>query len=150
MARLKFSAHTGGAVAMVAATAKVVLQILAPTNQRIAVRGYSVSFDGVAGDAVPVLVEILRLTTAGTMAAGVTASEDALGSETIQTTATEDASAAPSAGTVLREYYIHPQTGADWRMAPDEEIIVPGAGRLGIRITAPAVVNVRPAFFCEE
>jgi hypothetical protein len=150
MARLKFSAHTGGAVALVAATAKVVLQVLAATNQRIAVRGYSVSFDGVAGDAVPVLVEVVRLSTAGTMGAGVSASEDALGSETIQTTVTEDASSNPTVSVVLREYYIHPQTGAEWRMAFDEEIIVPGAGRLGIRCTAPAGVNVRPAFFCEE
>ena len=150
MARLKFTAHTNGEVALVAATAKTVLQILAPTNQRIAVRGWGVSFDGVSGSAEPVVVEVLRQTTAGTMTSGTSASEDGLGSETIQTTVTKAATAEPTAGTIIRQENIHPQTGVEFRFAPDEELIVPGGGRLGIRCTAPAGVNVLARFICEE
>ncbi len=150
MARMRFTAHTGGEVALVAATAKTVLHILAPTNQRIACRGYALSFDGVAGNAEPVIVELLRVSTAGTMAAGSAVKDDALGSETLQTSVTKTATVEPTAGDILRQDNIHPQTGVEFRFAPDEEVIVPGAGRLAIRCTAPAAVNVLARMLCEE
>ncbi len=150
MARLKFTAHSDGEVALVAATAKTVLQLLAPTNQRIAIRGYAVSFDGIAGNAEPVIVEVLRQTTAGTMTAGVKVKDDSFGSETIQTTVTKNATAEPTASDVIRQDNIHPQTGVEFRFAPDEELVVAGAGRLAIRCTAPAAVNVLARFICEE
>ena len=155
MARLRFTAHTNGEVASAAVTVnKTILQILAPANQIVAVRGYAISLDGIAGNAEPVVVEVLRQTSAGTGMTAGTAANDGAGSETVQTTVTKAASAEPTAGTILRQDNIHPQTGAEWRYAPfDEEILVPGGGRLGLRFTVPtggAAVNALGRFYCEE
>lgn len=149
MARLLFSAHTGGEVALVAATAKTVLQVLAPANQMVAVRSVAMSFDGVAGNAEPVVIEVTRQTTAGTMSSG-TKTKMRPGSAAIQTTVTRDASAPPTAGDSIFYENIHPQTGVEFRWAPDEDVVLDGGERLGLRITAPANVNVIARFLCEE
>lgn len=150
MARLRTVVTTEGDIALAAATPKTVLQIVAPANQRIAVRGFSVNFDGTASTAEPVTVEVLRQTTAGTMTAATPAKEGDPGSETIQMTAQKDATAEPTAGEILRRYTIHPQSSGEWRLGYDEEIHVGGGTRLGIRLTAPAAVNATAHFACEE
>jgi hypothetical protein len=148
MANLTFVADTGGEVALVTATAKTVVQITAPANQRIQIDGWSVSFDGVSGTAEPVVVELLRQTTAGTMT-GTTPVRKGVGSETIQTTSQKNATVEPTAGDVLRRYEVHPQTGAEWKFDP-KEIEMAGGTRLGIRCTAPAGVNVVASIDAEE
>jgi hypothetical protein len=151
MARIRFAVHSAGEVALVTATAKTVVQVIAATNTRVAVRGYSVSFDGVAGDGEPVVVDVMRQTDGGSGSSAATvAKDDPGGSETLQTTGIKGPTSEPSASTILRQYNIHPQTGAEWRLAFDEEIIIAGGGRLGLRCTAPAGVNALASFFCEE
>jgi hypothetical protein len=149
MARLNFIAHTGGEVALSAATKKTVLQILAPANQRVVVKGYRISFDGTSGSAEPVLVEFSRQSTAGTMSAGTSAVRDTA-MPTVQTTVTKTASAEPTETSVVFSQDVHPQTGVKEPLVFDEEIIVPGGGRLGVACTAPATVNVVVALDCEE
>ncbi len=152
MARMKLSVTTEGEVGLVAATAKTILQLVAAANTRVAVRGFSVSFDGTSGSAEPVQVDVLRQTGAGTGGSAATpVKEDGLGSETIQTTAQKNiATTEPTAGDVLRRYQIHPQTGAEFKFGLDEELIIPGGGRLGLRCTAPANVNAVGHFSIEE
>jgi len=140
MANIGVTVTTEGEIALGAGTAKTILQIIAPANQRLNFDGFAVSFDGVLGTAEPVNVEILRQTTAGTMTSATVVRRGA-GSETIQTTAQKTASAEPTAGDVLRRYNIHPQTGAEFKFDP-KEIEIPGGTRLAIRCTAPAAVNV--------
>lgn len=149
MARIRTTTTTEGEIALTAATAKTILQVVAPTNQRLALCGFSVSFDGTSSAAEPVQVEILRQTTAGTMSSA-TPCMDGVGSETVQTTAQKTATAEPTAGNILRRYDIHPQTGLAVAFGPDEEILIPGGGRLGIRCTAPASVNVTGYITVEE
>lgn len=141
MARIRAAVTTEGEIALAAATAKTILQLVAPTNQRLAVRGVSVSFDGVSSTAEPVQVDILRQTTAGTMSAATPVRED-VGSETLQATAQKTATVEPTAGDILRRYEVHPQAGAEFRFGYDEEILLAGGTRLGVRVTAPAIVNV--------
>jgi hypothetical protein len=149
MARIRTAVTTEGEIALVAATAKTILQLVAPAQQRIAVRAFSVSFDGTSGSAEPVQVDILRQTTAGTMSSATVVRED-VGSETIQMTAQKTATAEPTAGDVLRRYEVHPQAGIEVKYGFDEELLIPGGGRLGLRVTAPANVNAVGHFSCEE
>lgn len=143
-------AHTPTAeIALVAATAKTVLQLIAPASVILAVNGAWVSFDGVSNTAEPVLVEILRQTTAGTMTArNPLKTKDT--STALGATGGVNASAEPTAGDVLKTFHLHPQAGVIIPLDFDKEIEVPGGGRLGIRITAPANVNCLAGFEGEE
>ncbi len=149
MARVRCSVTTEGEIALAAATAKTILQLAAPANQKVALRGFSVSFDGILGTAEPVQVEILRQTDAGTMSAA-TEVVDIPQTEAIQTVALKTATVEPTPGDILRRYDIHPQTGFERSFAFDEEIIIGGGGRLGLRCTAPAIVNVTGFMSWEE
>lgn len=149
MARLPIVITTEGEIALVAATAKTILQAVAPTNQRGALKSFSVAFDGTSAAAEPVQVDLLRQTTAGTMTAA-TPVKEGVGSETIQFTAQKNASVEPGSGDVLRRYEVHPQAGREIRFGIDDEILIPGGTRLGIRCTAPANVNVAGHMSIEE
>lgn len=137
MANLNFSVTTEGEIALAAAgTAKTILQLVAPTNQRLDLRSVSIGFDGVSPTAEPFTVEILRQTSAGTMSSA-TPVKDSAGSETIQSTAQKTATAEPTAGDVLRRYEHHPQAGSFERVFDKREIEIPGGTRLGLRVTCP-------------
>jgi hypothetical protein len=141
MAGIRVAATTAE-VALTAATARTVLQVVAAANHRVLVEQISVSFDGISPTAEPVIVELLRQTTAGTMSALTPVKLSDAGSETIQTTAQHSATAEPTAGDVLWRVEIHPQTGIEKLFPLGQEMIVAGGGRLGVRCTAPAAVNV--------
>jgi hypothetical protein len=125
------------------------MQLVAPANVILAVNGAWVSFDGISNVAEPVLVEILRQTTAGTMTArNPLKTKDT--STALQATGQVNATAEPTAGDVLKTFHLHPQAGAIIPLDFDKEIEVPGGGRLGMRITAPANVNCLGGFEGEE
>lgn len=149
MARLRSTVTSEGEIATGTA-AKTLLQLVAASNHRIALLGFSISFDGVASDAAPIQVDILRQTTAGTMSSATPVKEDPGCDETIQTTAQKNATAEPTAGDVLRRYQVHPQVGIEIKFGADEEIIIPGGGRLGLRVTAAATVNALGHMTFEE
>lgn len=140
MARNFFTQSTAAEVALVAATAKTVAQLAAPANQSVAVHGLSVTFDGVSNTAEPVLIELLRQTTAGTSTArNPLKTKDT--STALQTTGGVNFTAEPTAGDVLRVFHVHPQAGAVIPLPLEREIVIAGGGRLGVRMTAPANVN---------
>lgn len=151
MARLDFFAHTAGEVALAAATAKTVLQVAAPTSQRVAVKGLSVSFDGTSGSAEPVLVELCRQSGATTGSSGATVAKRDPAFPTVQSTAVKNiTAAAETTDEVVEQWEIHPQAGADFAFSLDEEVIIAGGGKIGVRCTAPAAVNVVAKLQCEE
>lgn len=149
MAAFQFSAVTAE-IALTAATAKTVLQVVAPTNHRVKVLSWGVYFDGVSSAAEPVQVRLLRQTTAGTMTSLTLVKRDNSLSETIQSTAQHTATAEPTAGDVLEGKEVHAQGGYEKIFPFGQEIIIGGGGRLGIECTAPAGVNVRAELICEE
>lgn len=139
--------------ALTAATAKTIVQIVAPTNQRLKVLRWGVGFDGISPTAEPVQVRLLRQTSAiGGTPAAITPVITGVGSETPQATAAYygGSPTEPSAGNVLSVKEIHPQSSYDYTFPLGQEILVPGGGRLGIECTAPANVNVRPEIVYEE
>ncbi len=152
MARTRFSIATEGEIALTAATAKTVLQLVSPANIGVAVRGLAISFDGTSGSAEPGSVELFIQTSAGTMSAVTPRHDDTRVGLTIQSTAQKTATAEPTTTTMLRDWHVHPQTGVEFRWWLDEEILVAGtsATRLGVVVTMPAVVNCRARLFCEE
>lgn len=151
MAGIKVALTTEAAVALSAATPKTVLQAVAPTNQRLLLKGFSVSFDGVTSTAVPGLVEIVKQSTAGTSTAGTPVRDGDPGSETIQTTSRKNCTVEPTSTDVLRRYDVHPQGGGIERVfGLDDHIPIPGGTRLGIRCTFAAGVNCDAHMVVEE
>lgn len=136
-------------VALAAATAKTIVQLVAPTNHRVKLLRWGVSFDGTNATAEPVTVRLLRQTTAGTMTS-LTPVQVRPVAETIQATAQHTATVEPTAGDVLDIQDVHPQTGYDYTFTPGQEIVLAGGGRIGIECTAPAIVNVVGKLFFEE
>lgn len=152
MARLGIIAQPAPIVTGTVKTTMV--QLLAATNQRVAMREMSCSFNGVSNTATPILVEVVRQTSAGTMTNTTTLRKvDPDLSETIQTTCHDTATVEPTdSGDVPIAEYVHPQTGFLWQpgsMGVDE-IIIPGGGRLGLRVTAGTSVNANVRLKGEE
>lgn len=121
------------------------LQWVAAANQRVAVREVSFSFNGVSNTSTPILCEVVRQTSGGTITNSTTVrKKDPDATETIQTTCKDTATVEPTdAGDVPYQEYIHPQTGDTWAAGGlmIDEIIIPGAGRLGCRVTAATSVS---------
>lgn len=136
-------------VALSAATARTVVQVTAPANQRLKILGWGVFFDGVSGTGEPVQVRLLRQTSAGTMTSLTPRKLNSHG-ETVQSTAQHSATVEPSAGDDLDIVEVHPQSGYEKMFPADFCPRVPGGGRAGIECTAPANVNVRAKIIFEE
>jgi hypothetical protein len=152
---------TTGATALVGATAQTVLQIIAPTNQRVRITEYEFSFDGTNSANTPAQVRIMRqtggtfstiLTTGTAGAAGIAKLNDLYSvAETIQTSAKTASSVEPTYGEVLRWFTI-PVFGGTVVIPcpPGQEDYVPGGSKLGITMTAPQAVNTYVTARCEE
>lgn len=136
-------------IALTAATAKTVIQVVAAANHKVKLLRWGVFFDGTSATAEPVQVRLLRQSTAGTMSS-LTPTKQTTDSETVQTTAQHTATAEPTAGDVLDICEVHPQSGYEVVLTPDNYIWVAGSGRVGIECTAPAGVNVRAKIVFEE
>lgn len=150
MARNFCTLTTASEVALVAATAKTVLQWLAPTGIIIAIQGIDVSFDGTSSSAEPVIIQVFRQTTAGTMTTrNPLKTKDR--STTLQSTGQVNATAEPTNTDLLRTWHVHPQMGVIYPLPlPDGEIELASATRLGLVITAPANVNCLATISAEE
>lgn len=154
MAALQLNVQTATAIALTAATAETVLQVIAPTNQRVKILGFGVYFDGATPTAVPVIVQLRRQTTAigGTpTAVTIYKSDDMIGT-TIQTTATTYGTSPtePTNTDVLKRIEVHPQTGYEFSYPYGQEAIIGSGERVGIICNAPAGVNVIPYIRIEE
>jgi hypothetical protein len=137
-------------IALSAATAKTILQLVAASNHRAKLLSWGVFFDGTSATAEPVQVRLLRQTSAGTMSALTPVKNDDSLAETLQTTAQHTATAEPTAGDVLEAIEVHPQGGYEKIYPLGQEPVIGGGDRIGIECTAPASVNVRASVTFEE
>lgn len=150
MAALRFSVKQA-LVALTVATERTVLQIVAPAQQAVRLCEFSFSFDGANPSAVPGRCQVLRQTSAGTMSAATPLKLDAGRGETIQSTAQHSSTGTiPTAGDILIDENVHPQTGYTWVMSALREIIIAGGTRLGFNCTFAAGVNATVRVICEE
>jgi hypothetical protein len=143
-----YSAVTGGAVALSAATAKTILGVKAHANSGLLLKKVKIGFDGVTATAVPVLVEVGYCTWAtngpGTNSSSVTPLQKNGRVLTVGFTAAKTWTTEPTAITVLDEILLPAFMGAALYDIPlGDEYDCALAEGFVIRCTAPATVNVR-------
>lgn len=153
MAKAGYMTATGAAVALAAATAKTVLNVIAPAQFGIDLKKFRIAFDGVTASAVPALVEICISTqatagtsTAGTVTqvygrtitAGFTSAYNYTAEPTVLTVIDQIALLDPNKGVVMYDYALGD--------TPDTAV----SNGIAIRVTAPAVVNCRAVLHFER
>ena len=124
------------AIVLVGATKATMIQLVAAANHRVRILGVEWSFNGISATEEPILVEIERQTSAGTMSALTPVKiDDSLG-ETLQTTAQHTSTVAPTPGDVVYQRYIHPQTGWSVPWEDLEHLVMGGGDRIGFPVTS--------------
>jgi hypothetical protein len=158
MARLPAGARIETAISLASSSTKTLLQLAAPTSQRIAITAIYLGFDGTTATDAPAKIQMLLQTDAGT--GGISTTEfhmDGTTAPTIQTTALHGAWATtePSASTVLAEWFVHPTTAWERLYIPSAlELVVGASTRVGVRAITPSTawttVNCVGAIYWEE
>jgi len=138
-------------VALVAATAKTVLELNTAAGDEDVLTEVSVSFDGQTSGAQPVLVELIFANTPGTGTAVTPVKLDRRSSQTISTTAKSNDTVEPTGSvTVAKAWRIHPQSGQLVQYPLGREIWMKQSDVFGVRITAPAAVKATVSLEFEE
>lgn len=138
MSALRWQGIVSG-MALAASTARTVLQVVAPANQKLYLAKLSGGFYGVSGTDNPVRVRVLKQTTAGTGRATLTLTKrNSQQTETLQATATvwQASATEPTAGEVLLQLPIHPQGNFVLSLLDDQgnPLVLNGGERLGIEV----------------
>ena len=147
-----YTVESNGDIALVAATAKTILNAINAANALLRIVEFGVSFDGVAAAAEPVTVELCSSTQA---TAGTSTSHTIVQirgpTRTVQGTAQRAYTAEPTVITVLKRWLVHPQTGIvlQFPLGREPEQVVTADG-LVIRCTAPATLNAQGYIEFEE
>ena len=129
-------------IALVATVAKTIIEVTAAANHRALLEQIGFFFDGVTVGNEPVVVELIRIGTTGTGSAGTPIKRDPDMSETLQVDFKYNFTVEPTGITVLKRWNIHPQSGYEVILPITAPIPLPGGDLVGIRCTAPDVVNV--------
>lgn len=134
--------------AIAAAATETLVQLVTIANQRVRVRGWGVSFNGTDATKEPILVEVLRQTSAGTSAALTVVKGDTANIAPL-TTALQDFTVEPTASDIVWGQYFTPVGGGiDLTLYPDDEIVMGPSTRLGLRVTTvTGVAGNATAFF---
>lgn len=149
----RYTADTTGDVALSAATAKTILNVIAASNALVRVVEIGVSFDGTTSSAEPVTVELGFCTQAG---AGTSTSHTIVQTggptRTVQATAQRNYTAEPTVITAFKRWLVRADGGllvVQFPLGREPEQITTADGVL-IRCTAPATVNVQGYIEFEE
>lgn len=145
-------------ISLAAGVGKTVLQIKAPSNQRLRITGIRLGFNGTVTTDGPIKVQGYQQSTAGTPGGGTTPTPNKLQrslAETPQTTAqTAPTSGAwtgePTAGDLQYNNRCHPQGSVCENFFLTTEIWVAGGERFGLFLTAPVANSVDGELIFEE
>jgi hypothetical protein len=153
MAKAGYSLATAAAVGLVAATAKTVLNVIAPAQFGIDLKKVRFGTDGVTASALPIHVELCRSTQAGAGTSGTAVTVNQAYGPTITAgfTGGSNYSAEPTALTVLESWLIDPNKSTvlyDYPLGDTYDTVV--SQGLCLRCTAPAAVNVRVTLVFER
>lgn len=138
------------AVSLSAATAKTVLQVIPGTNTQVTVCEIGISFNSVTSTEVPVTVDLMRQSTAGTSSALTLVADRETNSKAVVATALQTFSAEPTAGNILRTWYVTPVGGLFVIQFPLDREVDALTNRIGIRCTAPSAETVTAYLTFEE
>lgn len=150
MSKAGYSATTTAAVALVAATAKSVLSVIAPAQFGVDLTKFRLGFDGVTASAVPVLVEVVSFTTDGTGTGG-TVNQVYGPTITPGFTTKYNYSVEPTTATIVDHWTLTPNGGLvvyDWPLGTSPNTAV--SNLFTLRCTAPAAVNVQATMWFER
>jgi hypothetical protein len=153
MSKAGYSLVNAAAVALVAATAKSVLSVIAPAQFGVDLKKIRIGTDGVTATALPIHVEICRSTQAGAGTSGTAVTVNQVYGPTIAAgfTGGSNFSAEPTVLTVLESWLIDPNKSTviyDYPLGDTFDTVVSQA--LVLRCTAPAAVNVRATMVFER
>lgn len=142
---------TTSEIACPAGTAKTILQIITPSSHhRMLGLGWAVYFDSTSVQAQPAQVRLLHQTSIGTMSGLAAVPDDNSRRETIQSSAAVNATAEPTAGSVIKRVEVHPQTGYEFLWPIGRELPISGGEKVGIEVTAVDTVNAVGWFWADE
>jgi hypothetical protein len=130
---------------------ETLLQIKAPTHQRLRVTRIDFMPQGATGASSPIKFEIAEQNDDGSSSDASTDQQkhQMVGSETMQATSSKDFTVEPATNTVKYGVTLHQQAYLPW-IPPNGEIIVPGGGRLGVRCMSTISLNVTTRIYWEE
>lgn len=158
MAKAGYAVRTSSAVALAAATAKTVLMVQSPATFGVDLKKFKLSFDGITASAVPVLVELVTSTNATNSTPGTNNTNENSNINQIYGraivagfTAFSASTTEPTVLTVVDTFLITPTGGTvfyDYPLGDTPDTAV-SAG-IGLRVTAPAVVNCRASMTFER
>jgi hypothetical protein len=141
--------QASGSTALAAATAKTILVGTTTANVPAEWIAVDIHFDGVTATAVPVLAEFCTYTNSGT---GTTVTPARLGQAvgTAQTTWKNAITVEPTGPTVLFAWWLPPTQPFSYQWPLGRELFQNVSTNMGVRLTAPAVVNTRVNITIEE
>jgi len=159
-----YTVSTGtSAIALSAATAKTVAYINAAAANQPSIVEFSVSFDGVTASAVPALIEIVYGTKASNSTPGTGSTSftplqvRGWPAQTSAQTAANNCSSEPTVLTAVKQWLLTPNGGLLVIQSPlgrEPTAVASGTSlsgnQVGLRVTAPAVVNTRGYIEYEE
>lgn len=152
MAGLIWTANSGE-VTLSAATAKTVLQVKAPSNQRVTLKTLSILGKQSAGGTDAVCkVRITRSTANfGTGTAATPGKTDTAWAETIQSTVAGNFTVEPTSPTDTGLWYeVQPQSGLIVPFPPGQEPRIPGGAALNVEITSSGTPTLLVTVTAEE
>jgi hypothetical protein len=140
---------TTGATALVAATAKTMIEVSSTANVPCEWVACEIMFDGVTASAVPVRVDFCTYTATGT-GTGYTPKKLGQAVGTAQSTVKINDTVEPSTPTILFSWYVPPTSGIWYQWPLGRELFQNVSTVQGIRLTSPAVVNAIVNLTIEE
>ncbi len=135
-------------------TTLTMIQLVAPTNQRLKVIAYEIGFDGTNSANTPAVISIERQTS-GTFTNTAVAPKkvnDPSGSlETLQASSKNTQTVAPTSGDQLH-YFTVPVFGGllIYPLPPGQEDLISGGTILGVKVTTTSTVNCYGGIRYEE
>jgi hypothetical protein len=151
-----FVVNTGAAaIALVAATAKTIMYLNSGSNTDVCLSEMCVGFDGVSASAVPALVELVLGTKASNSTPGTASTTftplqiRGWGVKAAQAAAANACTSEPTVLVSTKQWLVTPNGGllvvqSPLSKEPTAHNIASTSGlQLGVRVTAPAIVNTR-------
>lgn len=137
--------------ALAAATAKTLIELTTGSTIDMVLIGFDVGFDGISASAVPVKVELITYTTTGT---GTTYTPNRVGQNqgraSITTAKNNMTVEGTGSITVIANWVISPTTSFSYLYPLGREVALPPSKSIGLRVTAPAIVNATANAYFEE
>lgn len=149
MARLRFTLATTAEVVFTTSL-KTAASITTPANQRVAIRGFAIAFDGVSSTAGGAEVQLVIHSSSGTYSVATLSKTLRGTTEALNSSGNFNCSAEPTYSAILKSYEVNQMTGYERAFAQDEEIELAGGERFGILVRASSGVNGHVFIDAEE